>query len=210
MELESWPPGHDDTDDMARVQVMPATPDSVTEETPQSIAAYFTAISAQRRSTQEKFKPTLQALQSIVNLLHEGGIQQVGVELADNDTLKQLGLQRKVTDDEKMLEDAVFSILSIYDTKFIIRVKPDLEIDLYENNVNKAFGEPRSLNAGEFWTKRYSSSEKLDNFFKYNLTDKEDRLAFITTIANAAASLLAVAELKQHDAPVRRGMMLKK
>lgn len=209
----------DDTTDKAAA-AQPAAAEAAAEDptfvkdgTPESLSRAFKALVDQGRERQEVLRPTLAKMKEIVSRFHVMGLDQVGIELATFDKLREFNLLSKPGADGS----AYYGILSIYDARFLIRIYPEQKVDCYTENLNKPMPNVQSLESDEFWYKTERSSGgslKINRaepkFLRYNLATEQDNgseqgtVSFMTAILQTAAACAATEELKEFDLPAAR------
>jgi len=165
-----------------------------------SLAETFAALAKDARADKEAFRETLASLNGLVAKCHDIGLQQVGIELAGYDTLRQYNFETNAR-----TAQVTYSILSIDDARFLIRIHPDNIVDCYADNINKPQPTKQSISADTFWydyTMTGKATSRADaKFFQYNLRDEEDRKAFMMTVLQTAAATGAAQELREYDLP---------
>lgn len=196
------------TEEKAAVEDTP-----VNDDTPQlkkldsaSIAATFSAMAAQAKESQNAFRETLANLNGLIAKCHDAGLEQIGVEHAGFDTLRHYNFEKNGQKDGPT-PHVTYSILSIDDARFLIRVHPGNIIDCYASNINKPQTERQFLDDDAFWYSHSAngkvSTKSEARFFQYNLTDKEDAAAFMQTVLQTAAITGAAQELREYDLSAR-------
>lgn len=178
----------------------PALADSSTD----SLAKTFSAMAERSRAGLQRFRPTLAKLQEFVSKFHSIGVDQVGVELASFDKLREYNLMTRPGSDDQSL----YAVLSIYDARFLVRVQDENTIVTYTENIAKPSNTIQYLDSDEFWYRTERSSggtlkvNKNDRKFNvYNLGDETDVVSFMSAIAETTAALTAKEELRSYDAP---------
>jgi hypothetical protein len=166
-----------------------------------SLAETFAALSKDAREDKQIFRETLASLNGLIAKCHDIGLQQIGIELAGYDTLRQYNFETS----PRSTAQVAFSILSIDDARFLIRIHPDHIVDCYADNINKPQSEKQTINVDTFWydyTMTGKATSRADaKFFQYNLRDEEDRKAFMMTVLQTAAVTSATQELREYDLP---------
>lgn len=198
----------------AATQSPPEDPTVLKDSSPESLSAVFKALIAQDREQRAQFRPTLAKLNEIVNKFHAIGTDQVGIELANFDKLRDFNLVSRPGGDQAPF----YAVLSVYEARFLIRVYPDQKIDCYTENLAKPMPNVQSLDSDEFWYKTERSSggslKVLKNepkFLRYSLESPDDTIAFMTAIIQTAASCAANEEMKEFDViPARDNSLMPK
>lgn len=171
-----------------------------------SIAATFSAMAAQAKESQSAFRETLASLNGLIAKCHDAGLEQIGVEHAGFDALRHYNFEKNGQKDAPA-PHVTYSILSIDDARFLIRVHPANIIDCYASNINKPQTERQFLDDDAFWYSHSAngkvSTKSEARFFQYNLTDKEDAAAFLQTVLQTAAVTGAAQELREYDLSAR-------
>lgn len=191
----------------AAQQPAPGDPTVLKDTSTESLSAVFKALVAQDREQRAQFRPTLARLNEIVSKFHAIGKDEVGIELATFDKLREFNLVSKPGGDQA----PYYGILSIYDARFLIRIYPELKVDCYTENLNKPTPAVQSLDSDEFWYKTERSSGgtlkiiKSDpKFLRYSLDSQEDVVSFMSAILQTAAACAATEDLKEFDLPAAR------
>lgn len=189
-----------DKDTPQTEQEVPALADSSTE----SLSKAFSALAERSREGLQRFRPTLAKLQEFVSKFHSIGVDQVGVELASFDKLREYNLMTRPGSDDPSL----YAVLSIYDARFLVRVQEENTIVTYTENIAKPSAAIQFLDSDEFWyrTERSSGGTLKVNknerkFNVYNLGDEADVVSFMSAIVETTAALAAKEELRSYDAP---------
>lgn len=180
----------------------PALKDSSTD----SLAKAFKTLSERAHSGLKEYRGTLARLGTLVAKFHAIGLDQVGVELATFDHLREYNLMNRPGSEDHSL----YSILSIYDARFLIRLQPDMKIVTYTENLNKPAAGVQYMDTDEFWYRTERSSggslKVLKNepkFNVYDLTQEADVVNFLTAVAETTAALSANETLRAEDAPAK-------
>jgi hypothetical protein len=200
------------TDDTASKAQEPAAsqpqedPTTLRDGSTESLSSTFKALVAQDREQRAAFRPTLAKLNEIVSKFHSIGTDEVGIELATFEKLREFNLLSRPGSDQPL-----YGILSVYEARFLIRVYPDQKVDCYTENLNKPSLAVQSLESDEFWYKTERSSggtlkinRSEPKFLRYNLENPEDTVSFMSAILQTAASCAAMEDLKQFDLPAAR------
>jgi hypothetical protein len=195
------------TEDSADEAEQPEEPAAAEEEkndpaqlkdlTRQSIAETFRHLAAQAREEKEIFAPTLAALNALVSKCQDAGLQQIGLEQAGFDTLRELGLLKEGGSERPPL--AHYALLAIDDARILVRVLPDNIIDCYNENINKPRGQPRYLDSQSFWSGSDNDGKAL--FRRFDLSKDNDQIDFVQTLIITAAATGALLDLRRFDAP---------
>ncbi|MBI1216420.1 MAG: hypothetical protein GC185_11470 [Alphaproteobacteria bacterium] len=164
-----------------------------------SLARGFNALAAQARDTLKVFRPTLAKLNAVVSKFHAIGNDQIGVELATYDKLREQNLYRGGMGDGNVN----YALLSIYDARFLVRVMPDSKIDCYTENLNKPYGAIFNIDSDAFWYTTENSKTKA-MFNSYDLSKEEDVAKLMGAISQINAVLAANDELREFDLPAAR------
>jgi hypothetical protein len=202
-------------DDEAASEQKPAEPQAPAAEdntvlkdgSTESLSRTFKALTEQGREQRAPFRPTLAKLNEIVSRFQGIGLDQVGIELATFDRLREFNLIARPGGDG----NPFYGILSIYDARFLIRVYPEMKIDCYTENLNKPALTAQSLDSDEFWYKSERSSGgsvKINRaepkFLPYNLAAEDEVTGFMSAILQTAATCAANEDLKEFDLPAAR------
>jgi hypothetical protein len=200
----------DDTPTAAQSEPAPAPQEDPTvlkDGSTESLSSVFKALVAQDREQRAPFRPTLAKLNEIVSKFHTIGTDQVGIELATFEKLREFNLVSRPGGDQS----PYFGILSVYDARFLIRIYPEHKIDCYTENLNKPSPAVLSLDSDEFWYKTERSSggtlkinKSEPKFLRYNLDDADDAVSFMSAILQTAATCAANEDLKEFDLPAAR------
>ncbi|MDP2205499.1 MAG: hypothetical protein Q8K65_04265 [Alphaproteobacteria bacterium] len=172
-------------------------PAQLKDLTRQSIAETFRHLAAQAREDKEIFAPTLAALNALVSKCQDAGLNQIGLEQAGFDTLRELGLLKEGGSERPPL--AHYALLSIDDARILVRVLPDNIIDCYNENINKPRGQPRYLDSKAFWSGSDNDGKGL--FRRFDLSKDDDQIDFVQTLIITAAATGALQELRRFDTP---------
>ncbi len=183
----------------------PATDDTVLKDsTTASLSRTFRALSADARTGLAAFRPTLAKLNEFVSKFQSVGMDQVGIELASFDTLRDYKLMNRPGSDNHSL----YAVLSIYDARFLVWVQEDNKIMTYTENLNKPQANIQFLDSDEFWYKTERSSggtlkinREEPKFNQYDLSVEEDAVKFMSAIAETTAALAANDSLREFDVP---------
>jgi hypothetical protein len=159
----------------------------------------YTVMTAQARDTLKVFRPTLARLNGAISKFHAIGNDQIGIELATFDKLREYNLFRGGMGDGQ----TNFCLLSIYDARFLVRVLPDNKIDCYTENLNKPYGAIFNIDSDAFWYATEGSKQK-PMFNSYDLSKDADIANFMSAIAQINAVLTANDELREFDLPAAR------
>ena len=194
-------------DSSAQPPKTPEDPTVLKDTSSESLSAVFKALVTQDREARAPFRPTLARLNEIVSKFHAIGSDQVGIELATFEKLREFNLSSKPGGDQS----PYYGILSIYDARFLIRIYPDQKVDCYTENLNKPTPTVQSLDSDEFWFKTERSSggtlkinKAEPKFLRYNLDVQEDAIGFMSAILQTAAACAANEDLKSFDLPAAR------
>jgi hypothetical protein len=190
--------------------------DAVTNDTPAaddtalkdsstaSLSRTFRALAANAREGLAPFRPTLAKLNEFVSKFQAVGMDQVGIELAGFDTLRDYKLMNRPGSDNHSL----YAILSIYDARFLVWVQEENKIVTYTENLNKPQANIQFLDSDEFWYKTERSSggtlkinREEPKFNSYDLSQEEDAVKFMSAIAETTAALAANDALREFDVP---------
>lgn len=183
----------------------PAADDTVLKDSSTaSLSRTFRALAANAREGLAPFRPTLAKLNEFVSKFQSVGMDQVGVELAGFDKLRDYKLMNRPGSDNHSL----YAILSIFDARFLIWVQEDNKIVTYTENLNKPQANIQFLDSDEFWYKTERSSGgtlKINRdepkFNSYDLSQEEDAVKFMSAIAETTAALAANDGLREFDVP---------
>ncbi len=190
--------------------------DGITNETPAadnltlkdsstaSLSATFRALAANAREGLAPFRPTLAKLNEFVSKFQSVGMDQVGIELAGFDKLRDYKLMNRPGSDNHSL----YAVLSIFDARFLVWVQEDNKIVTYTENLNKPQANIQFLDSDEFWYKTERSSggtlkinREEPKFNVYDLSVEEDAVKFMSAIAETTAALAANDGLREFDVP---------
>ena len=167
-----------------------------------SLTRTFKALVARNTEGLAPLRPTLARLAELVERFQSNGHSEIGVEFATFDSLRGLNLLKRTG-----AEPMQFSILTVYDAKFLIRLYPDSRIDCYRDNLAKPLP-VQVLDADEFWYKTERSAggtvKVLKNeprFDRYDLNNTDDELKFMSCILETAAACAALGSLRELDLP---------
>lgn len=170
-----------------------------------SLSRTFKALVARNTEGLAPLRPTLARLAELVERFQSNGHAEIGVEFATFDSLRALNLLKRTG-----AEPMQFSILTVYDAKFLIRLYPDSKIDCYRDNLSKPLP-VQALDADEFWYKTERAPggtvKVLKNeprFDRYDLNNADDELKFMSCILETAAACAALDSLKELDLPPSR------
>ncbi|MBL8713507.1 MAG: hypothetical protein JNM12_11445 [Alphaproteobacteria bacterium] len=183
----------------------PAADDTVLKDSSTaSLSRTFRALAANAREGLAPFRPTLAKLNEFVSRFQSVGMDQVGIELAGFDKLRDYKLMNRPGSDNH----ALYAILSIYDARFLVWVQEDNKIVTYTENLNKPQANIQFLDSDEFWYKTERSSGgtlKINRdepkFNTYDLSSEEDAVKFMSAIAETTAALAANDALREFDVP---------
>jgi hypothetical protein len=199
----------DDAPSAAEAQPAPAPqedPTTLRDASTDSLSSTFKALVAQDREQRAPFRPTLAKLNEIVSKFHSIGTDEVGIELATFEKLREFNLSSRPGGDQPL-----YGILSVYEARFLIRIFPEQKVDCYTENLNKPTPNVQSLESDEFWYKTERSSggtlkinKSEPKFLRYNLENPEDNVSFMSAILQTAAACAAMEDLKQFDLPAAR------
>ena len=177
---------------------LPTLKDSSTD----SLAKVFKALSERASEGLKIYRPTLGRLNELISKFHVLGLEEVGVELATFDRLREYNLMNKPGSDDHSL----YSILSVFDARFLIRIEPDQKIVTYTEHLNKPNSDVQYIDTEEFWFKTERSSggslkviKSEPKYNEYDLKQEEDVVNFLSAIAETAAALLANNGLREED-----------
>jgi hypothetical protein len=192
----------------------PVDPTELRDTSPESLSSVFKAFLSEKREQRAQFRPTLARLNEIVSKFHAIGNDQVGIELANFERLREFNLVSKPSGEEAPF----YGILSVHEARFLIRIYPDQKIDCYTENLAKPSLTVQSLDSDEFWYKTERSSggsvkinKSEARFLRYNLENSEDVLELTKAILQTSAACTANEELKEFDvAPARENTVLSK
>lgn len=181
-------------------------PTTLRDTSTDSLSSTFKALVAQDREARAPFRPTLAKLNEIVTKFHAIGTDEVGIELATFEKLREFNLLSRPGADQPL-----YGILSVYEARFLIRIYPEQKVDCYTENLNKPTPGVQSLESDEFWYKTERSSggtlkinKAEPKFLRYNLENPEDTVSFMSAILQTAAACAAMEDLKQFDLPAAR------
>ncbi len=183
----------------------PAADNTVLKDsTTASLSATFRALAANAREGLAPFRPTLAKLNEFVSKFQSVGMDQVGIELAGFDKLRDYKLMNRPGSDNHSL----YAVLSIFDARFLVWVQEDNKIVTYTENLNKPQANIQFLDSDEFWyrTERSSGGTLKINrdepkFNVYDLSVEEDAVKFMSAIAETTAALAANDGLREFDVP---------
>ncbi len=179
---------------------------------PESLSSVFKNLVECHNDALKNFRPTLSALNKAIHAFHEIGLDGISLEYGDLDKLQKLSLYRQNDKDEE--PDVTYAVLGIYDAQFLVRIHPDNVIDCHAVNLNMpATRWTNNISSDFFWYKRHEDStlnKSVPEFFQYDLTVNEDRIAFANTVLQTAAVCVAMSELKEYDVTSSRHMSLPK
>ncbi len=199
------------TEAAATAPVAPTDPTLLTDTTPESLSSVFKAIVAQKRDLRAQYRPTLAKLNEIVSKFNAIGCDQVGVELANFEKLRDYNLISKPSGEEAPF----YGILSVHEARFLIRIYPEMQVDCYTENLARPSATVQSLDSDAFWYKSETSSggslkiNKSDpKFLRFNLDNTEDAVEFMKAIVSTAAICTANEELKEYDVTPARDSAL--
>ena len=180
-------------------------PTQLADSSASSLSRTFKALVARNTEGLAPLRPTLARLAELVERFQSNGHAEIGVEFATFDSLRELNLLKRTG-----AEPMQFSILTVYDAKFLIRLYPDSRIDCYRDNLAKPLP-VQALDAEEFWYKTERSSggtvKVLKNeprFDRYDLNNKDDELKFMSCILETAAACAALGSMKELDLPASK------
>ena len=178
----------------------PVLQDSSTE----SLSKVFAALAARAKDGLKQYRPTLAKLNEFVSKFQSIPVDQVGIELATSDRLREYNLMTRPGSDDQSL----YAILTIYDARFLVRLQEEQKIVTYTENINKPSDSVQYLDSDEFWYRTERSSggtlkvNKNDPKFNlYDLSKEEDVMSFMMAIAETTAALAAKDDLRSFDAP---------
>jgi len=187
--------------------VVPASADDQTElkdSSSESLSKAFRAMSAKAKDGLKNFRPTLAKLNEFVSKFQSIPVDQVGIEIANFDRLREYNLMTRPGNTDHSL----YAILTIYDSRFLIRVQEDNKIVTYTENINKPSSAIQYLDSDEFWYRTERSSggtlkviKSEPKFNVYDLGKEEDVVNFMSAIAETTAALAAKDDLRSFDAP---------
>jgi hypothetical protein len=170
-----------------------------------SLTQQFKELAARNTEALAPLRPTLARLNEIVTRFQEEGHDAVGVEFASFSSLRALNLLQRTG-----AEPQQFSILTVYDAKFLVRLHGDCKIDCYRDNLNKPLP-LQVLDSEEFWYKTERSTggtvKVLKNeprFDRYDLNNPDDEAKFMSCIIETAAACAALNTLREFDLPASR------
>lgn len=183
-------------------EAIEAAPATLKDSSTESLGKVFKSLSDRAKEGLKAFRPTLSKLNELISKFHVLGLDQVGVELATFDKLREYNLMNKPGSDDRSL----YSILSVFDARFLIRIEPDQKIVTYTENLNKPFTDVQYIDTEEFWYKTERSSggsvkviKSQPKYNEYDLKQEEDVVNFLSAIAETAAALLANEGLREKD-----------
>jgi hypothetical protein len=169
-----------------------------------SLSRTFRALAANAHESLAPFRPTLAKLNEFVSRFQSVGMDQVGIELAGFDKLRDYKLMNRPGSDNHSL----YAILSIFDARFLVWVQEDTKIVTYTENLNKPQANIQFLDSDEFWYKTERSSggtlkinREEPKFNSYDLSQEEDAVKFMSAIAETTAALAANDALREFDVP---------
>lgn len=168
----------------------------------ETLAAAFERHARQAAAQHTPLRPTLAKLSAIVSQFQAIGKEEIGIELATFDRLREYGLSRQ----DGSFDSSHFCILSIYDARFLVRVYPAGRIDAYPDNLNKPAYHIQSPDSDAFnyFTER-NGSQRINKaepkFTQYDLSKEEDAAAFTQAIVQTAAYLSSYNDLREFDLP---------
>lgn len=170
----------------------------------ESLSKAFRAMSTRAKDAMKNYHPTLRKLQEFVSKFQSIPVEQVGIEIANFDRLRDYNLMTRPGSSDHSL----YAILTIYDSRFLIRVQEDNKIVTYTENINKPSLAIQYLDSDEFWYRTERSSggtlKVIKNEPKFNVYDlgkEEDVVNFMSAIAETTAALAAKDDLRSFDAP---------
>lgn len=179
-------------------------PFTLSDTTTDSLSKTFRALSKRAADALKPYRGTLAKLNEFVTKFQSIGVDQVGIELATYDKLREHQLMTRPGSSDSSL----YAILTIYDARFLIRVQEENKIVTYTENINKPAPGIQYLDSDEFWYRTERSSGGTlkimrgePKFNEYNLGDEADVLNLMTAIAETTAALAAKEELRSFDAP---------
>lgn len=180
-------------------------PTQLADSSAPSLTRTFKALVARNTEGLAPLRPTLARLAELVERFQSNGHAEIGVEFATFDSLRELNLLKRTG-----AEPMQFSILTVYDAKFLIRLYPDCKIDCYRDNLSKPLP-LQVLDTDEFWYKTERSSggtvKVLKNeprFDRYDLKNSDDELKFMSCIIETAAACAALSSMRELDLPASR------
>lgn len=183
-------------------QAAPVPPPTLKDSSTASLGKVFKGLSERANEGLKVYRPTLAKLNELISKFHVLGVDDVGVELATFDRLREYNLMNKPGSDDHSL----YSILSVYDARFLVRIEPDQKIVTYTENLNKPSLGVQFIDTEEFWYKTERSSggsvkviKSEPKFNEYDLKVEEDAVNFLSAIAETAAALLANQGLREED-----------
>jgi len=178
---------------------------------PQDLSAIFRQYVQQAEGQHAPLRTTLAKLNTIVSQFQAIGNEEIGIELATFDRLREYGLSRQ----NGNFDSSHFCILSIYDARFLVRVYPEGRIDAYPDNLNKPAYEIQAPDSDAFnyFTDR-SGSQRINKaepkFTQYDLSKDEDAAAFTQAIVQTAAYLSSYNALREFDLPAKNAAPMPK
>jgi len=179
---------------------------ALTDLSTESLSRVFKHLTEEARKQRDPLRPTLTRLNEIVSKFQSIGTDQIGIEIATFDKMRDHNLLYQA----KGAEVNSYCILSVYDARFLVRLYPEGKIDCYTENLNKP-NDVQYPDAESFWykvEKTASGSSKINRaepkFLQYNLNVQEEALAFTAAIAQIGATLAAQEELRSFDLPPAR------
>jgi hypothetical protein len=180
---------------------MPEQPQNKTD----ALSEKFQSLTADNRASLEALRPSFSAVSALIGELQEIGFDRIGVELASHEKMKALRLAVK-----GKISAVAYMVLSIHETRYLLRVKPDNIIDLHLENLNKYQVMARDISSDDFWY-RGKDDEKEARFCQYDLSLTEGRDNFSRAILQTAAICATEEELKEFDRPAEdKAKLIKK
>lgn len=192
------------TQDTTNAATAPVEVPPLKDSSAASLSETFRALSERAKDGLKGYRSTFTKLNEFVSKFHAIPVDQVGVELATFDKLREYNLMNRPGSDDHSL----YAILTIFDARFLVRVQEDNKIVTYTENINKPSTVIQYLDSDEFWYKTERSSggtlKILKNEPKFNIYDlsvETDAVNFMQAIVETTAALSAKDNLRSFDAP---------
>ena len=185
-----------------------APPPSAAPEDPKSIlpdtsvdalSRAFRFYAGQAEAQHKALRPTLAKLNEVVSKFQALGNDNIGIELATFDRLRDYGLSRQ----DGSFDSSHFCILSIYDARFLIRLYEGSKIDCFPDNLNKPAAFIQAPDSDEFNYAAERTGGRVNRaapkFTRYDLSQEDDVLTFTHAIVQTAGYLSSYNSLREFD-----------
>jgi len=191
-------------DPASEAPAVAADPAELKDSSSESLSKAFRAMSAKAKDALKNYRPTLEKLNEFVSKFQSIPVDRVGIEIANFDRLREYNLMTRPGSGDNSL----YAILTIYDSRFLIRVQEENKIVTYTENINKPSSGIQYLDSDEFWYRTERSSggtlkviKSEPKFNVYDLGKEEDVVNFMSAIAETTAALAAKDDLRSLDVP---------